>query len=1034
MGGAAVRVTVLGLVQLIVSERSVPLTRYERTLLAGVAVQDGRTASASALAEWIWADGFHASPRNRVQALVSGLRRKTAGQAQIFLTESSGYRLAPHVSCDLSEWNRLRKEMSNPELADGSRRGLLHQATGLAHGAPLDGCEDSPAVSLQRRLIEEERLRLLGDRIDSDIGAGHHDGLVAELTGLSAEHPFHEPFTAQLMDILALGGRQAEALAAYRAAYLRLDEELGVRPGTRLTQTHARVLRGTTSGGPQGTHADADLRFGEPTSHPAAPRTGHPTVPPTVPRTVPRSLADLVGRDEELAAILCERDPAARPAVVSITGLGGMGKSTLAIEAAHRLRDAFPDGSLYLALDSQTGRGGPSSVLELFLGLLGVRSESIPESLDARAALFRSVLDERRVLIVLDDVPDGFDIGDLLPARPSSMAILTSRRPITGAAPTQQVRLTSLNAADAVALLGSLLGTDRAEAESEDFAVLAQTCAGMPLLLKVIAQRLVRRPDIPLGRAARALAQEIAGESDIDDGDRTVQAGLGLAEAPLPESTRVILREVAALPFSGVSRWVFAALAGSEAGGDRALDQLVDSSFVDPVLHQGHSPQYQLHDLVRLHARRGAATSQCSSFPARASTASVAGRFLELTASHAAVFPAQLLPAPPDEHGARSGVGVEVPRTPEDALRFFRTEHHNLLICAREVAGSQPAMAWRLLALTGNYARGAVEPGLWIGIAQDIRGTLAGHGRDGDRGQAYLDLVEALIRHESADSSSIPLATRARRALLLDGDLSGALVAAVLLGRAHRAAGERTQAEEALTWAAQSCGPDTPAETRGYIDLAWGSLLDEYDQLRSARDHLVPALALFETTTDWSGMATTELALARVLRRLGEYAEGLPLCDAAMARFGRLGDHNGRTAALDGRADLLVQMGNPGGALPDAQLAVDLSAQHRDSFILHRAQRTLGRAYAGLGLLDQAESALSESAQGFEQLGRPLSLAGTLRDIGRVIQIQGRVDEARAVFVRERDCLVRAGLEDLSEIDALIARLDARRGGHPAAM
>jgi tetratricopeptide (TPR) repeat protein len=171
-----------------------------------------------------------------------------------------------------------------------------------------------------------------------------------------------------------------------------------------------------------------------------------------------------------------------------------------------------------------------------------------------------------------------------------------------------------------------------------------------------------------------------------------------------------------------------------------------------------------------------------------------------------------------------------------------------------------------------------------------------------------------------------------------------------------------------------------------------------------------------------------------VHRRLCQYAEGLPLCESALELFDRIGDQNGHTAVLDTRADLLVHMGHHQAALPDAQQALDRSTRRRDGFMRHRAQRTLGRAYAGLGRLTEAERLMRESAAGFDHLGRPLSLGATLRDLGRVLQLQGRPEEAREVFLRERDCLVASGVGDLSEIEALIARLDARHGGQAAAM
>ncbi|MGH3728795.1 MAG: BTAD domain-containing putative transcriptional regulator [Micromonosporaceae bacterium] len=1017
----------LGLVKLTVDGRSAPLTRSERSLLARLAVSEGRPVAVSVLAEWLWGDQPHASPRNRVQALVSGIRRKTTPGDEVVRTEGSSYRLASGVACDIAEWQQLRSQISRLTPASADWTVLVHRAAGLVDGTPLDGCLETELVEQKRAQLEEEALRVLGDRIEADIMTGNHADLAAELRSLTGQHPYDERLVGQLMRVLALTGRRAEALAVYRHTYQQVVDELGVPPSDVLTAIHRRILTddiGPASGGPA---------------------TGG--VIPPAPRTVPRAVAEAIGRDSELAAIDAAAATGIRPAVVSLVGLPGVGKSTLAIESAHRLRDRFPDGSLYLDLDSETGRAGPCEVLALFLRLLGVSGLSIPEGHDARAALFRSVIDDKKILIVLDDVPDGFPVADLLPTTASSLAILTSRRPVTGAEPTLQLRLSSLTVGDSVALLRTLIGERRIAEAPAEAAELARTCGGLPLLLRVSGQRLAQRPDLSLSRAARALSDEIAGRAVPDDREATVLAGLGIVEASLPDATRVLLREVAGLPFPRASRWVFEALAadpgagdpgagdngaGDPGAGEQALDQLVDAGLVDPVLHEGADPQYQLHDLVRLYARGSGEGGPAPYGPVRV----VADRLLHLVAVHAAAFPAQLIPAPPDERGRPYDDPSGTPRpSPEEALRFFRTEYENVLITAREVAPTWPGLAWRLLALTGNHVHTALDPRLWISAAHDVVSGLPSSVPDGAQGRAYLSVVEALLRHEWAQSSAgIPMAAAAHRCLEQEQDTRGALVAAVVLGRGYRATGDRARAEAILSWADESCGPDTPASTAGYVRLAWGSLCNDYDRLQAALDHHQRAVSLFESTNDWSGLATAQRELGLVYRRLRRYPEGLPLYDSALSLFLRLGDRKGHTAVLDGRADLVTQMGEPARALPDATAAVRRSAQARDAFLLHRSQRTLGRVYTGLGRVAAAVATFRDSAAGFEALGRPLSLAATLRDLARLYESQGRAADARRILIRERECLRRAGVEDLHEVDLLIAGLDHgdRGRGAPA--
>lgn len=990
----------------------VSLTPSERLLIAALVVAEGRVVTVGALAEWIWAGRSHASPRNRVQAVVSGLRRKVAPETLI-VTHEAGYRLDESVWTDLSHRSALTRRASTLEASSPEKYALLDEAESLAVGPALEGVTDSPDVDARRRRIDEESLEITLERMDVALTSGQLEGLVSGLGHLSEAHPFDEHVHALLMRVLVRVGRQAEALSTYREIYTRLDDDLGVRPGPILVAAHQDVLTFDGVPTPQGA---TPLDPASETS--VLPRLRQ--VP--APRTVPRSVAHLVGRVSELERILAAAtaaSPVGPAPVVAVTGLGGMGKTALAVEAAHRLRDDFPDGTLYLHLESETGRAGATSVLSHFLQLLGVPPDVLPTTHDARVAMYRSILDTKRLLIVLDDIGAGVDVRDLLPARAPSAAILTSRLPLTECEPTLRVVVSALTDGESESLLGGLVGVGRADGEPDGLRKLAQACLGLPLLLRITAQRVASRPDLTLRRAAASLSKEINGQTAAEQSDRAVYAGLGLAEAPLSIGARQLLASFAALPFRAASRWLLSSLVASDADGDAALDELHAAYLLETESREGLSTQFVLHDLVRLYAVQ-------SEVPPNVTEAlgQVAKTLLATALPYAQGYPVQFLPLPACPDGGRlprGGSGID----PHEALEFFRTEQDTFVLCAREVAVSDPATAWRLLTLLAQHALNGLELDRWFAVADKVRGELESNRPDDRRGIAHLDLVEAHLRHESSDSRvAASLATRARRSMLLDGDLAGAIVAAVILGRAHRANGERLAAEEALEWSTRAGDEHVEPVVRAYVALAWGSLLDDYDVLETARTRLLEATALFEGVNDWSGSATALFALARVHRRLADYTAGLPLCDVATELFVRLGDVNGVTAVLDTRADILVQMGEPVAALPAAEQAVEQAAVRHDDFMLHRAQRTLGRVHAALGALDESETILRDSIAGFERLDRPLSRAASLRDLGRVLHLQGRIPEASSVFVAERDCLVRAGLTDTSELDAIIADLD----------
>lgn len=1054
---------VLGMVRLVRGADDVPLTPSERALVAGLAVADHRVVTVDALAEWIWGGRPHASPRNRVQAVVSGIRRKVA-PASLIVTHEAGYRLDDGVWTDLGHRAALTRRAATLATASDEKHGLLHEAEALNLGAALGGVTDSPDVESRRRRIDEESLEVTLARIEADLETGHLDGLASELGHLSQGHPFHEQVHALLMRTLVRVGRQAEALSVYREVHARLDEDLGVRPGPILVAAHQEVLtfdeavrtarsrpatdESTTGSSRDGSPgAEPDDTTGDPAVRAdgagATPAAGHlsaqrapgdpiPLRQIPAPRTAPRSVAHLVGREAELDRLVAAAtQPSSTAPVVAVTGLGGMGKTTLAVEAAHRLRDEFPDGTLYLHLASETGRAGVSSILAHFLQLLGVPADVLPQGHDARVAMYRSILDTKRLLVVLDDIGAGVDVRDLLPTRAPSAAILTSRQPLTECEPTLRIVVTALTDTESARLLGGLVGDTRVEGEADGLRQLAQACLGLPLLLRITAQRVASRPDLSLRRAASSLSSEIRGQSDGEQSDRAIYAGLGLAEAPLGEGAREVLSRFAGLPFRAASRWLLASLVGEGQDGDAAVDELHAAYLLETESREGLSTQFVIHDLVRLYAVQSASSADVAEDLGR-----VARTLLETALPHAQAYPVQFLPLPPCPEGGRLP-RIDGAMEAEEALAFMRTEQDTFVLCAREVAASDPATAWRLLVILGQHAQNGLELDRWITEADAVREHLDRDVVDDRRGLAHLDLVEAHLRHESASSRvAAGLASRARRTMLLDGDVAGAIVAAVVLGRAHRANGERAAAEEALEWATRSSDDAVDPVVRAYVALAWGSLLDDYDVLEPGREQLREATRLFEGVEDWSGSATALFALARVHRRLREFSAGLPLCDRAMELFTRLGDANGLTAVLDTRADILVQMGEPLKALPGAEQAVEQAAVRHDDFMLHRAQRTLGRAHAALGRLVESESVLRDSIAGFERLDRPLSRAASLRDLGHVLQLQDRIPEAVEVFESERDCLVRHGLTDNAELDDILARLGAvlrsRAGGRLA--
>lgn len=1004
-GSDGLLVRVLGHVELTAAGEPIALTPSERTLVAGLALARGRVASVESLTDWMWGEARHASPRNRLQAIVSSLRRKVPGS--LVVTHALGYSLDGGADTDIAQRERLLTGLARKDATVGERRTIVRRAVDLTTGDPLTGCRETEAVLASRHRLAEDSLELLVERFEADLEARQFEGVVPELVEITADHPLQEAFQAQLVRALAHTGRQAEALRRYRMVYEMLDEELGVRPGPALSAAHQEVLRMEEVAQPP-PRGVGETTPSAPAPHRDVERTSRP-----VPRSAPRAVHRLVGREAEREAIRraageATAGPGASPAqVVAITGAGGVGKSALAVDAAHGLRDHFPDGTLYLSMSSETGRRGTSSVLGLFLGMLGVVGAAVPDDRDARVALFRSVLDELQVLIVLEDVGDPADVIDLLPPTASSMAILTSRGSLAACEPTVTLPLAELAREEAVELLSGIIG-ERAPAGA-GLAELAAQCLDLPLLLCVTGRRVAAQPDLTVAAATSALATERAQQPGRDTGREAVFAGLGLAEARLGPRARTVLSWLAALPLDEVSTWFIESLAdeqGSDLDGEiiegSTVAELCDAGLLEPVVRPGCSSQVRLHDLVRGHAR---AHGGPMTGPDDAALRRAARVLARLAGRHARHYPAGLLPLPPGlvpDSGGESGA--------REALIFFRTEYDTLLTLTRGVVDLDPELAWRLLVLAGNHVARGPRRERWAEVAEAVRRRL-GHAPGAERGRIHIDLASALVLHETSRSKqAAAMAHRVHRLLVADEDVGAAVPAAVVIARAERANGNRAMAESALRWASANVSDWSDPVMRGYIALARGSLLDDYDDLVGAHEYLREASALLEGTRDWWALGTSECALARVSRRLGRHDEGLAAVQRAEDIAIWLDDAQGRVAAMDCRADLLVHMRRYDEALPVAREAVEEAHRQRDVFVLHRSQRTLGRALAGLGRTDEARVLLLESAAGFERTERPLSRAATLRDLGRLLADDGRTTEALGVVDEEQALLTRAGV------------------------
>ena len=578
--GAALRFAVLGPVGATRDGTPVPLgPAKQRAVLAVLLLKPHRHASRDEIIDGVWGDDVPPSAPNLVATYVAGLRRALEPDrgrrhgATVLTSTTTGYGLC------------VRPEQVDAEVFERLvRAGLLDQALALWRGQPLAGLP-GPFAAAERHRLDERHLTVLEQRIGISLETGEDVDRVAELTTLVAGHPYRERLRGLLMRALYLDGRQADALNAFRDARRALAHHLGIEPGPELRHLQHRILTG-----------DPALLA----RRPAAPAAHRPS-------QLPADLGDFSGRDEELATVagwLAGAAPARPPVVAVVTGPAGVGKTTLAVHAAHAVRDSFPDGQLFLDLrgaDRHPLRAG--DVLARFLRDLGVDPTRIPAPVDRRAALLRTVLTNRRVLIVLDDARHAAQVDPLLPGIGGSAVVVTSRARLDDLTGARTLGLGTLAADDARALLARIVGGDRVAPDPVATADVVAACAGLPLAVRIAGVRLAGRPAWTIRTLADRLRHEERRISELRAGGLAVGSSFQVSYTALPAPVRPVFRLLGVLDAPDVTAPVVAALTDRTVDdADRTLEQLVDAH----LLESREPGRYQLHLLLRLYARERA--------------------------------------------------------------------------------------------------------------------------------------------------------------------------------------------------------------------------------------------------------------------------------------------------------------------------------------------------------------------------------------------------------------------------------------------
>lgn len=588
---AALGFRVLGELEVTRGPQRLPLTAGKlRTLLAILLIKVNQTVPVAELIDRIWeADPPH-NAKLTLQTYVMRLRRALGDDGGLIQTRPGGYLI--ELAGDQLDLLRFRDLVERAGRQDGEAAVVtLREALALWRGPAL---ADVGSESLRRdeaSALTEERLFALDRRIQLDIDLGRADQLIGELSKLTREFPLRERFWHQLMQALYQAGRPADSLRAYREARELLVDELGIEPGPALHELHEAILRN-------------DLQ----PARPAAPAQATPQAW-VAQCQLPLDVGDFVGRTPAIDELVRLLTADGAVPVVTVSGPPGVGKSALAVHVGHRLREVFPDGQWFLRLG---GAGGsprdPADALSELLRTAGVDGADVPASVDARAALLRARLTDRRVLLLLDDAAGAEQVRPLLPGVAGSAVLVTSRSELSALAVFEGgrgVRLDGLDAGEAGALLTGILGEHALRVDPPAAAELVQLCGRLPLALRIAAANLSVRP----GRSITDYVGELRSGDRLaklavtGDPQTAVRASFDLSYRALAEPARRLFRLLGLIPGPDFGVDAAAALLGDGAGAGAGatvplLDQLATANLV-----QAHAAdRYRLHDLLRLYA------------------------------------------------------------------------------------------------------------------------------------------------------------------------------------------------------------------------------------------------------------------------------------------------------------------------------------------------------------------------------------------------------------------------------------------------